>query len=764
MTSRRNISTDAAAKTALKNELGVTNLEENQTVGYLAYSTYAELPTSGTLNYSYKVTNDSDISLNGFYHWTGSDYVKDAELYPVLPMFDKEFSAQSSYLEELTIIKLNTATDVAGYYNKSGSLIIQNGWYNIGLQPIGEAVYLKSFDLNLTNVATIVFFNSSSVYIGYRDAVSGETSRIFTEFPTGTAYFSFSYYSPNIEYYEVRSGSYISLIDKVNLIEDEITELNINKYNVIGDELPFSESGWYNTSGTLTIQSGFSNTGKIEIDEGVLLKAKRFGSTIADICFFDSGENFIEAYQLPVGDADFYIYTFDNIPEGSVYFAVNTYVTAVRSVVNGTLKRLLEEVIDLKDYSNVLEQKTFFNYVRNYKLLNEINSSNTVYGAYWQAGDIVRGNDFSDYGFDRFVEIVRTTSGNNALYQIDNSGLRSEIQTTKKIGIKFLMKSSVAGTIRLDIYNRAAVFTSFANVSNVFEANEIKEITLVGTIPDSYFLAPQWIQFFFISMPIGTFKIAGIHIFDSEVEPQKITNQLSLNDSYMAERLMIGGYYGKTFLPIGDSISASSAYAWKALLEESFGLIYNRIDEGATPPAVGGTPLYPPVAEVTDYESIWWRCGGARLSDYDFDFITLWGGTNDLLNAALAGQYGSRTDTPYLDTDLRPGTLTWASAFKGCIEMLQRDFPDKELVIITVMDTGYGLEDYDGTYTRKEKMARLQMQIAYDYSLKCVPVFWNSGITGENYDLYLWDAVHPTTIGAKRINATIAETLGLKNI
>lgn len=83
MTSRKKFSdldSYPATKAALKLKLGVTNLEENQYSGVVVYSTYADLPVTGTLLVSYKVSNDPDTALNGYYHWTGSAYLKDASL------------------------------------------------------------------------------------------------------------------------------------------------------------------------------------------------------------------------------------------------------------------------------------------------------------------------------------------------------------------------------------------------------------------------------------------------------------------------------------------------------------------------------------------------------------------------------------------------------------------------------------------------------------------------------------------------------------
>lgn len=62
------------------NEERVTLLEDNQYSGVSVYDTLADLPATGTLLVSYKVSNDTTSSNNGYYHWDGSAYIKDASL------------------------------------------------------------------------------------------------------------------------------------------------------------------------------------------------------------------------------------------------------------------------------------------------------------------------------------------------------------------------------------------------------------------------------------------------------------------------------------------------------------------------------------------------------------------------------------------------------------------------------------------------------------------------------------------------------------
>jgi hypothetical protein len=59
------------------NTLDITNLQDNQVTGVVTYSTLALLPVTGVLLTSYKVTNDPNPINIGYYHWSGSIYIKD---------------------------------------------------------------------------------------------------------------------------------------------------------------------------------------------------------------------------------------------------------------------------------------------------------------------------------------------------------------------------------------------------------------------------------------------------------------------------------------------------------------------------------------------------------------------------------------------------------------------------------------------------------------------------------------------------------------
>jgi hypothetical protein len=97
-------------------ETQVQNLEENQVTGVVVYSTLADLPGSGTLLVSYKVSNDPTSSNNGYYHWTGAVYVKDASL-AIGAVEDGNVDAVSGgtvYLSEKELIRKNLENQLTG--------------------------------------------------------------------------------------------------------------------------------------------------------------------------------------------------------------------------------------------------------------------------------------------------------------------------------------------------------------------------------------------------------------------------------------------------------------------------------------------------------------------------------------------------------------------------------------------------------------------------------------------------------------------------
>lgn len=228
-------------------------------------------------------------------------------------------------------------------------------------------------------------------------------------------------------------------------------------------------------------------------------------------------------------------------------------------------------------------------------------------------------------------------------------------------------------------------------------------------------------------------------------------------------------YKGKSMLYIGDSISTGNIWHWKGYIKDGIGLDYvdyNISDTINVTPAVGGITIRPHndddtrpmnagAAEVgSGAKSIWWRCCNKRLGIYDFDYINLFGGTNDIYDNNL--NVGTIDDAPLLDTDVEDlstldlSQVSFASAFMGCIEMLQRDFPSKPIFICTLLYNGYA---------RTPDVVKIQMLVAQKYGLKVVP-FYYSELNSQNYQ-WLCDGFHPNQVAARIMEKNFVQYINL---
>ena len=275
--------------------------------------------------------------------------------------------------------------------------------------------------------------------------------------------------------------------------------------------------------------------------------------------------------------------------------------------------------------------------------------------------------------------------------------------------------------------------------------------------------------------PSGLHSIADNHatleICDEKQQPiLTIDFNGNLNTaSFNSLNVAKNKFKGKTMLYIGDSISTGNIWHWKGYIKDCIGLDYvdyNISDTINVTPAVGGITIRPHndddtrpmnagAAEVgSGAKSIWWRCCNKRLGIYDFDYINLFGGTNDIYDNNL--NVGTIDDTPLLDTDVEDlsaldlSQVSFASAFMGCIEMLQRDFPSKPIFICTLLYNGYA---------RTPDVVKIQMLAAQKYGLKVVP-FYYSELNSQNYQ-WLCSGFHPNQIAARIMEKNFVEYINL---
>lgn len=228
----------------------------------------------------------------------------------------------------------------------------------------------------------------------------------------------------------------------------------------------------------------------------------------------------------------------------------------------------------------------------------------------------------------------------------------------------------------------------------------------------------------------------------------------------------------KKALYIGDSIS--TGYNWREFLLYDYSFNFEP-NKSAMPASVGGISLRPIQNEVTGHESIWWRCAEHRIlnAGYTPSVISIFGGTNDMVSTSLP--IGTAQDLPFVDdssdftvetydaSEGWPETITFCSALKGCILMMQRDYPNAEVIIPTVLYCGssYGTWTPTGqSLIASEVIAKKQVEVAQVMGLRFVPWYWSER-KQSTIDVFSLDNVHPSVAGARVMARWFADYLPL---
>jgi len=127
--------TQVDAALAIKADLIPTNqaiaaLEAGQTGGLLSFTTLALLQAyaTPTTTDSYKVTNDSPSSNNGFYHYTGSAFVKDASLVQnTIDPANTSEGVSGQAVSEFTNTEVSAISDFSSEFVQSNNIDPTNG-------------------------------------------------------------------------------------------------------------------------------------------------------------------------------------------------------------------------------------------------------------------------------------------------------------------------------------------------------------------------------------------------------------------------------------------------------------------------------------------------------------------------------------------------------------------------------------------------------------------------------------------------------------
>ena len=236
-------------------DVRVDNLEENQYTGVIVYSTFAELPVVGVVNTSYKVTNDVNAQLNGYYSWSGSAYIKEAEVNDVVFSSSLQGLSQYSDANKIYLVTSDTRKENNGYYQWNGFEMKKTTSFNIDKYTVSGVNEIDIQSANKGQILTStqeviegVIYDGTTPWIGITDYIKVLKEQLYRivnpVYGYGFAVYdadknlievlssSELFYSSNYEYVRIGVGAGItSLImglavqsSEVSLISDQVKD------------------------------------------------------------------------------------------------------------------------------------------------------------------------------------------------------------------------------------------------------------------------------------------------------------------------------------------------------------------------------------------------------------------------------------------------------------------------------------------------------------------------------------------------------------
>lgn len=633
------------------------------------------------------------------------------------------------------------------YVNKNGVLTSVSG--------------LKTFVLDVSSVkAVILEYTASAANVNY-GIIFSNTSDISSVYSyvapyTTTAGKKIIFVPQGANYLAYSQGVISAVEDSAVELTQKIAELGktFQKFKMPDITTASFVNGYFRNNGTIYESNSF-RTALFPVNAGDIyyLKQKNLGSAYG-----------------------YYGFSLDDTATKIISFVAANPVELTTIVVPQHAKYLVinfGEGTETTTYPSNIEEFgvpaadssiSVYNYNPNFLLNKKI--STDFYMVPWSAQ-----SDKYTLGYDNGVGVYAEYSGesvsNIQIFQLAKRDLRNEFLSGKKIRIKMLLKTDKVFRVRLYTWGSSSSYIEDSKL--IFKTNiwytydHIFDLTNVNI--DS-------VTFFSVALSFTTstgsyaIDVSQLIITDEVYDKDtQISCVSSKDENYLARELP---YIFKRCLYIGDSVSTANNYNWKKYIEDTYRVQYLR--DSSLPPANGGIKVIPTMADessvATANKSIWYRCANNRMSIYTFDMISLLGGFNDLNNYP---SLGTINDKPYVDdastfatpsdyTDVWTDSLSFAQCYMGCIEMLKRDFPDKEIVLATVYPTSYGTAtDANTGLSRSESMAILQCQVANKYGLRCVPLYW---MFAQNaiYAMTL-DGVHPNPVLARQMASKYAEVL-----
>tara|TARA_R110002167_G_scaffold357263_1_gene572701 strand:- start:55 stop:1872 length:1818 start_codon:yes stop_codon:yes gene_type:complete len=421
------------------NEVGIASLVEGQTGGLLSFVTKADLdaytPTDNLD--SYKVTNDSTSSNNGYYHWTGSlPYVKDAELANGLIE-----SGNVDAVSGNTSFKAIRDTDRQSEKTLVNDYLIGDGNYDSfssiisGTTIYGHEIYTPSIDgvkikmggnVNLSFYKVNVITGSQTLITTYlTPSPSGQThtipiSETFAENEFLGVSGSFGYFyntTGSLGFSVVLGSSSVSRYETIKPSFSTFTEKNLYNLNseneFILENQKLIEIGivgkFLNESGVETTSAGWTITDYISVIglSNIYITGETQGGNYAFCVFYDNLGNIITT-----------------LKKSSVSSGLTDYKITLPNGTESVRFTIGQSLVNTYDY---LRKET--------TVVNKVNELNLLLGGsveYVAMGDSITTGVGSSTGTYSYVDIIKSNFKDINVIKSNYTGqtIRNQIMTS----------------------------------------------------------------------------------------------------------------------------------------------------------------------------------------------------------------------------------------------------------------------------------------------------------------------------------------------
>jgi len=443
-------------------------INENQYSGVIVYETLLELPATGVINTSYKVTNDDVLSSNnGYYHWSGSAYVKDADLANGIIESGNTDAVSGSVVYGYTgkfgtgKVKNTNSILIDNYINPSGVLSTQVS-FKVKSYPCSVGDDLVVAGICSGAVAQHAFYSDSElttlIEVGDDNGISSVVNEInyIVKVPASANYIALTEKTAEGEMF------CYDLAGSQNVLEDIIAENNTNN----------SENKTYqtlNTSFTTISSSYLSNTGVLT--SLVNFEVKKYAVIEGDYYKIDS-----------YNDGDIAVYAFYSdiglttlVELGEVFVGVDSFNGIIKVPTGATYLGTTTRTGASQWYTNTYVQN---NVDVDLTIINETLSdlSNKIINAYGDSLTFGAGG-----GGTTYLNVLEGLLGSD--YSYNNLGVGGETSQTigfRQGGIPALLDNNVS--LPADTSKVAIGTTNDSGLISVWNGLTVKPLQQTTTI------------------------------------------------------------------------------------------------------------------------------------------------------------------------------------------------------------------------------------------------------------------------------------------